>query len=58
MTVKCAFLRLKGEGKACCRDRKLMSLVIAESAIHSPCENKRQAKSALQEIGRNLGKPC
>lgn len=44
MTVKCAFLRLKGEGKAWCRDRKLMSLVIADSAIHCLRENRRWTK--------------
>lgn len=56
MTVKCAFLRLKGEGKAWCRDRKLMSLVIADSAMHYLRENRRWAKNALQEIGRSPGK--
>lgn len=56
MMVKCAFLRLKGEGKAWCRDRKLMSLVIADSATHHLRENRRWAKSALQDIGISPGK--
>lgn len=44
MTVKSAFLRLKGEGKAWCRDRKLMSLLIADCYTLSLWEQEMSKK--------------